>query len=73
MLAQAAAAGAGAALIPRFLIEPELEAATLAIPFAQTLSTEDAYYLVRRPGWESHSGLTDFGTWMAEQSEGWPR
>ncbi|HWW24425.1 MAG TPA: LysR substrate-binding domain-containing protein [Caulobacter sp.] len=72
MLAQTAAAGAGAALIPRFLIEPELEAGTLAAPFAQSLSTEDAYYLVRRPGWEGHAGLTDFGSWIAQQSQGWP-
>jgi len=68
MLAQTAAAGAGAALIPRFLIEPELEAGTLVVPFAETLSTEDAYYLVRRTGWESHSGLTDFGDWIAQQA-----
>lgn len=71
MLAQTAAAGAGAALIPRFLIEPELESGTLVTPFAQSLSTEDAYYLVRRPGWEGHAGLADFGTWIAQQSRGW--
>ena len=65
MLAQAAAAGAGVALIPRFLIEPELAEGTLVAPFAQTLETDEAYYLVRRPGWESHRALARFSDWIA--------
>ncbi|HEY0315749.1 MAG TPA: LysR substrate-binding domain-containing protein [Sphingomonas sp.] len=46
MLAQAAAAGSGMALIPRFLIEPELAAGTLVTPLPIALSSEEAYYLV---------------------------
>jgi DNA-binding transcriptional LysR family regulator len=64
MLAQAAAAGAGVALIPRFLIDPEIQVGALAMPFDQSLSTEDAYYLVRRQGWENHSALVQFGEWI---------
>jgi DNA-binding transcriptional LysR family regulator len=65
MLAQAAAAGAGVALIPRFLIDPELKSGALAMPFSQSLSGEEAYYLVRRQGWENHPALVDFGNWIA--------
>ena len=68
MLAQAAAAGAGAALIPRFLIDPELRSGALVLPFTQSLATEDAYYLVRRLGWENHPALAVFGTWLLAQA-----
>ena len=68
MLAQAAAAGAGAALIPRFLIDPELRSGALILPFEQSLATEDAYYLVRRLGWENSPALVAFGTWLLAQA-----
>jgi LysR family transcriptional regulator, glycine cleavage system transcriptional activator len=46
MLAQAAAAGTGIALIPKFLIEPELAEGTLVCPLPISVSGEEAYYLV---------------------------
>ncbi|MGH6632844.1 transcriptional regulator GcvA [Sphingopyxis sp.] len=46
MLAQAAVAGAGVALLPSFMIEPELESGTLVCPFDQAVVGEAAYYLV---------------------------
>tara|TARA_R110002124_G_scaffold233631_1_gene398993 strand:- start:2275 stop:3174 length:900 start_codon:yes stop_codon:yes gene_type:complete len=67
MLAQAAASGAGAALIPRFLIEPELAQGTLVIPFDHMLESEDAYYLVRRSDWQSNAAMRKFSEWIAEQ------
>ena len=67
MLAQAAASGAGAALIPRFLIEPELAQGTLVIPFDHMLKSEDAYYLVRRADWQSNAAMLKFSEWIAEQ------
>jgi len=67
MLAQAAASGAGAALIPRFLIEPELAQGTLVIPFDHMLESEDAYYLVRRADWQSNAAMLKFSEWIAEQ------
>lgn len=45
MLAQAAAAGAGVALVPSFMIEPELESGTLICPFDQAVVGDAAYYL----------------------------
>lgn len=68
MLAQAAAAGSGAALIPRFLIGPELEAGTLIAPFEQSLEDENAYYLVRRPDWAANRGLVDFCAWISARA-----
>lgn len=70
MLAQACAAGAGVALIPSFLIQPELEAGTLVIPFARPLSTEQAYYLVYPVGALGAGPLTQFRDWMVEQARG---
>lgn len=68
MLAHAAAAGAGVALIPRFLIEPELASGALVAPFSQALSGEEAYYLVRRQGWESNAALVAFSTWISTRA-----
>lgn len=47
MIAQAAVSGLGAALLPRFLIEPELTAGSLVELSTTVLtSSDDAYYLV---------------------------
>jgi len=64
MLAQAVVAGAGVALIPSFLIRPELEAGSLLIPFDRPLSSEQAYYLVYPTGLGGHPGLARFRAWM---------
>ncbi|BBD97549.1 transcriptional regulator GcvA [Sphingobium amiense] len=67
MLAQACAAGAGVALIPSFLIQPELEAGTLVVPFARPLSTDQAYYLVY-PQNGLDGPLRAFRDWMVDQA-----
>lgn len=69
MLAQAAAAGAGVALIPSFLIQPELEAGTLVIPFARPLSSERAYYLAYPPDALTNPAVAQFRAWMLAQVE----
>ena len=46
MIAQAAVSHLGAALLPRFLIGPELEAGSLVVLSDQVLTSSDAYYLV---------------------------
>jgi DNA-binding transcriptional LysR family regulator len=63
ILAQAAAAGAGLALIPRFLIEPELAAGTLVEPFAHRLQSRAAYWLVHAKGPVSPA-LLKFRDWL---------
>ena len=68
MLAQAAAAGAGVALIPSFLIEPELAAGSLVVPFETALSTRDAYHLVWRGDPEGGSPLGRFVAWVRDEA-----
>ena len=67
MMAQAAVAGAGIALIPRFLIEPELAAGTLVSPFAHVLETDQAYYLVHRRG-DPGPALRPFIAWLVAEA-----
>ncbi|TPE61838.1 LysR family transcriptional regulator [Sandaracinobacter neustonicus] len=67
MLAQAAAAGSGAALIPSFLIEPELAAGTLVCPLHIPLSTDEAYWLVHPRGGAANPALERFRAWLADE------
>ncbi len=67
MLAQAAAAGVGIALIPSFLIEPELAAGTLVSPFDLPLSSDDAYYLVS-PETGGSEALARFRAWVVREA-----
>jgi DNA-binding transcriptional LysR family regulator len=68
MMAHAAAAGVGAALIPSFLIAPELAAGTLVSPLDIRLRSDEAYYLVR-PAWRPMSTtLRDFRAWLLAEA-----
>lgn len=69
MLAQAAAAGAGVALILSFLIRPELESGSLVIPFARPLSSDHAYYLARPVDAQEHPALSQFRDWIVDQAK----
>lgn len=46
MVAQAAAAGLGLAILPRFLVEEELRSGVLVTPFDRPSRSEEAYWLV---------------------------
>lgn len=68
MLAHAAVAGMGVALIPAFLIAPELDSGALVSPFDMTLAGAEAYYLVwpRIPG---ESPMLDrFRHWLLDET-----
>lgn len=67
MLAQAAIAGAGAALIPTFLIEPELQSGGLVTPFDRPLVGEEAYYFVR-PDYPPSGPLKAFEDWIETEA-----
>lgn len=67
MLAQAAAAGAGVALIPSFLVQPELAAGTLVCPLAIPLATDEAYWLVRPRSQSPNPVLDRFRQWIADE------
>lgn len=69
MIAEAAAAGAGIALLPRFLIEPELRAGTLVVPLDLPLTTDDAYYLVSPAGVARTPALEKFRRWIRSEAE----
>ena len=64
MLAQAAASGAGAALVPRFLIEEELAGGQLVSPLPISMSGQEAYYLVLPEGRQTTRPLADFREWL---------
>ena len=68
MLAQAAAAGAGAALVPSFLIEPELASGALVRPFDLPLPSERAYYLAYPPARMESSAFRQLRDWMLAEA-----
>lgn len=68
MLAQAAAAGAGIALIPRFLIEPELASGSLVSPLPHSQHGEEAYYLVTPEDQPGSKTLDDFRAWVLQEA-----
>lgn len=68
MLAQAAVAGAGAALIPSFLIEPELTSGVLVSPFEQAASDLGAYYLVYPADRLDSAAFRQFRDWIVDEA-----
>jgi DNA-binding transcriptional LysR family regulator len=68
MLAQAAVAGTGAALIPQFLIEPELASGALVQPFPQPVPDAGSYYLVYPPDRIDSVALREFRDWIVSEA-----
>jgi LysR family transcriptional regulator, glycine cleavage system transcriptional activator len=68
MLAQAAAAGAGAALVPSFLIGPELASGALVSPIDLPLPSARAYYLVYPPARMDSSAFRALRDWMLDEA-----
>jgi LysR family transcriptional regulator, glycine cleavage system transcriptional activator len=66
MLAQAAVAGTGVALLPTFLAQPELMAGSLVVPFDISTKTEAAYYLVYPEGRLDNPNFAVFRNWLLE-------
>jgi LysR family transcriptional regulator, glycine cleavage system transcriptional activator len=67
MVAQAAAAGLGAALIPHFLIADELASGRLKILFPQSLVSGGAYYLVYPEHKAETPLLRSFRDWILDE------
>jgi LysR family glycine cleavage system transcriptional activator len=68
MVAQAVKAGLGLAVLPRFLVQDEIADGTLAVPFALSLHSDFAYYLVwpaHKSGWRP---LQLFQAWLCKQA-----
>lgn len=68
MLAQAASAGAGAALLPSFMIQPELAAGTLIAPVPRPLVEDRNYYLVYPKAKLLLPHFAQLRTWLLEEA-----
>jgi len=66
MVAQAAVAGLGVAVLPRFLILDELASGKLVIPFGPTATSEKAYYLVYPERKAGLAALQKFRGWLLD-------
>jgi LysR family glycine cleavage system transcriptional activator len=66
MVTQAAVAGLGAAVLPKFLILDELASGRLVIPFGPTATSDKAYYLVYPERKAGLSSLQKFRGWLLD-------
>ena len=66
--AQAAAAGLGVALLPSFLIEPELERGELVIAYDAPLTSTERYYLAWPPHRDDYPPLRAFRQWIKREA-----
>ena len=67
MVIEAALAGLGFALVPRYLIEHELASGRLQVLFDQPLTTENSYYLVVPDHKKENPMAQSFFAWIADQ------
>lgn len=67
-LAEAAVHGLGAALVPRFLIEPDLASGRLEVLFPRGLSRPGTYALAYPPARADHPTLRRFRSWLLSQA-----
>ena len=68
MVAQAAIAGLGVALLPRFLIEDELKRGELVIALDRPVESRYPYYLAIRDGRAHHPHVAAFRDWLVAQA-----
>lgn len=66
MVAQAAVAGLGAAVLPRFLVLDELASGRLVIPFPPTATSDKAYWLVYPERKAGLASLQKFRGWLLD-------
>lgn len=69
MVAQAAVGGAGAALLPSFMIAPEIASGALVCPIDLAVETEEAYYFVYPSDRLQRPHFTRFRAWLLEEAE----
>lgn len=68
MSAQAAIAGLGVALVPKFLVEEELESGRLELLFPQWLKSTDAYYFVYPEAKAGAELVQSFKDWIVQRT-----
>ncbi|WP_349369664.1 transcriptional regulator GcvA [Salinarimonas sp.] len=64
MVGQAAVAGLGLAIVPRFLVEEELRAGVLVTPFERPSRSEEAYWLVYPEEKAALPAVSAFRAWL---------
>lgn len=64
MVSQAAVAGLGLAIVPRFLVEEELRSGALVIPVDRSLIGQEGYYLVYPEEKANLPAVTAFRDWL---------
>ncbi len=67
MVIEAAVAGMGFALVPRYLIEGELESGGLVAVMDRPITTDNSYYIVTPEDMKGSSLATDFQNWLLSQ------
>jgi LysR family transcriptional regulator, glycine cleavage system transcriptional activator len=73
MVTQAAVAGLGVAILPKFLILDELASGRLVIPFGPTATSENGYYLVYPERKAGLCSLQKFRAWLLDSVGEGPR
>lgn len=68
MLAEAASAGLGFALVPLFLIEPELASGKLVLALPERYAADRAHYLLHAKALESEHKVKRFKRWLLAQA-----
>lgn len=66
MVAQAAVAGLGVAVVPRFLVEDELRSGQLVIPFDRPVESRQSYWLVYPRAQGERPALRIFRDWLLQ-------
>ena len=64
MVSQAAVAGLGLAIVPRFLIEEELRSGALVVPVDRPISGSEGYYLVYPQARAQLPAVVAFRDWL---------
>lgn len=68
MIAEAAVAGLGVALVPRFLVEEELRSGRLTVLFDQPLTAGTAYWFVYPEAKAGSALVRAFGEWLKKEA-----
>lgn len=68
MTAEAAAAGLGVALVPRFLVEAELRTGRLVVLFDRVLRQDRAYFVVTPTGRRRNPATAAFLDWLRDEA-----
>jgi LysR family glycine cleavage system transcriptional activator len=70
MVSQAAVAGLGLAIVPRFLIEEELRSGALVVPVDRPVSGSEGYYLVYPETRAQLPAVVAFRDWLLGECGG---